>query len=443
MPFRKRQQILNGVKNPNAKEVRVSIVFTRLGEIDTINERFSCEATLFITWRESTSILQKCVDPPDAATAAALSSSNVVAGADSNSYYWDASKLWDPQLYIDNAIGDVKEKDVKFRLEKLFDENKKEWYFEVHMIKRIQGTFFEKLELYHFPFDVQDLSVTLTSHRTVDEIVLIQDFNIPPKMTKSASLDKHIWKLYDHVNIKAHTIRNDLPPTSEYSSEEFEIACSHSALTMQCRVSRKPGYFIINCLLPTLMITLCVFFTFMMDYQRFQYRFSLLFTTMLTSITFRWAIHGRVLPTISYMTFLDVYCVSSIMIVFSAMVWHATYLVIYKQDSVLAERCDLYAMITFAIVVILIHIMQTFWFIVAFKKRYELEQLDKKAALSYLKARMSVAQNANNKLNRAAAVNKANNVTDPLLPPPPPPSQPHDDIFNAESKIGKANRPLY
>ena len=23
------------------------------------------------------------------------------------------------------------------------------------MIKRIQGTFFEKLELYHFPFDVQ------------------------------------------------------------------------------------------------------------------------------------------------------------------------------------------------------------------------------------------------------------------------------------------------
>lgn len=162
-------------------------------------------------------------------------------------------------------------------------------------------------------------------------------------MTKSASLDKHIWKLYDHVNIKIHMMKNDLPQSSfDLANEELESACSHPAITMQCRVSRKPGYFIINCLLPTLMITLCVFFTFMMDYSRYQYRFSLLFTTMLTSITFRWAIHGRVLPTISYMTFLDVYCVSSIMIVFSAMVWHAFYLVLYKRDRMLAERCDRY-----------------------------------------------------------------------------------------------------
>jgi hypothetical protein len=137
MPFGKRRQHFNGVKHPNAKEVRISIVFTRLGEIDTINERFSCEATLFITWRENTNILQKCETQGE------------------NSYFWDSNKLWDPQLYIDNAIGDVKEKDVKFRLEKFYDDVKKEWFFEVHMIKRIQGTFFEKLELYHFPFDVQ------------------------------------------------------------------------------------------------------------------------------------------------------------------------------------------------------------------------------------------------------------------------------------------------
>ncbi len=208
-------------------------------------------------------------------------------------------------------------------------------------------------------------------------------------MTKSASLDKHIWKLYDHVNIKHTTIRNDLPPSSEFSNEEFDMTCSHSALTMQCRVSRKPGYFIINCLLPTLMITLCVFFTFLMDYQRFQYRFSLLFTTILTSITFRWAIHGRVLPTISYMTFLDVYCVSSIMVVFSAMIWHACWLILYKQDVELAERCDTYAMITFAIFVIITHFVQTIWFIIAFKKRLDLEKLDKQIALSYLKARTS------------------------------------------------------
>ncbi len=54
-----------------------------------------------------------------------------------------------------DAIGEVKEKDVKFRLEKHWDDEKRDYYFEVHMIKKIQGVFFEKLELYNFPFDVQ------------------------------------------------------------------------------------------------------------------------------------------------------------------------------------------------------------------------------------------------------------------------------------------------
>lgn len=47
------------------------------------------------------------------------------------------------------------EKDVKFRVEKLYNKSIKDYFFQVHMIKKIQGTFFEKLELYHFPFDVQ------------------------------------------------------------------------------------------------------------------------------------------------------------------------------------------------------------------------------------------------------------------------------------------------
>lgn len=210
-------------------------------------------------------------------------------------------------------------------------------------------------------------------------------------------------------------MQNDLPQSIGYLSDDLEDVCSHSAITMQCRVSRLPGYFVVNCLLPTLMITLCVFFTFLMDYSRMQYRFSLLFTTMLTSITFRWAIHGRVLPTISYLTFLDVYCVSSILIVFSCMVWHAMYIVLYKRDQDFAELADWYAMLAFAFVVILVHIMQTVWFVIAFRKRLYLERLDKKAALIYLKKRLnsksqsndSVVQN-NRVMNLATA--KTNNI---------------------------------
>ena len=58
------------------------------------------------------------------------------------------------------------------------------------------------------------MSITLTSHRSTDELFLVQDYDIPAKMIKSAALDKHIWKLYDHVNIKMrknHKLKISIP----------------------------------------------------------------------------------------------------------------------------------------------------------------------------------------------------------------------------------------
>ncbi len=101
---------LTFAKKPNAREVKVSIIFSkknfqhfffvyleiifsflflfkaRLGEIDTINEKFSCEATLFITWIENKQLFEKSYE----------NENGVI------SYDWDTSKLWDPQLYIDS-----------------------------------------------------------------------------------------------------------------------------------------------------------------------------------------------------------------------------------------------------------------------------------------------------------------------------------------------------
>jgi hypothetical protein len=379
MMFKKRQTPSKAeLRDLNAKEVKVSVIFTRLNEVDTMNEKFSCEATIFASWIDYADDLQKSVDDEDA-------------------YFWDHENHWDPQLYIDNAIGDIKEKDVKYNFERYYDKERQEYFVEVNMIKRIQGSFFEKLELYHFPFDVQDLSLTITSHRPASEIYINQDLNNPSKITKHASLDKHIWKLHEHVNIKIHTITNDFHLNHGLLDNAIY---NHAAITIQCRVSRKPGYFVCNCLLPTLMITLCVFFTFLMDYERLQYRFSLLFTTMLTSITFRWSIHGRVLPTVSYLTFLDMYCISSILVVFTCMVWHGIYSQIHVNSPPLAVICDQYAMWAFVVLVLIMHITQTIWFFIAFRKRHELDLLDKNAALDYLNARVSLHKNlTSNSLN--------------------------------------------
>lgn len=77
------------LRYPDAKEVKVSVIFTRLGEIDTINERFACEATLFITWAESIDMLKEVDDGVD------------------DTYYWDSENFWDPQLYIDSKISTI------------------------------------------------------------------------------------------------------------------------------------------------------------------------------------------------------------------------------------------------------------------------------------------------------------------------------------------------
>ena len=83
---RKPAELKLHTKLPDAKEVQISIIFTRLGEIDTINERFSCEATLFISWCESINMLVKCY----------------AENHDDDTYFWDPNNFWDPQLYIES-----------------------------------------------------------------------------------------------------------------------------------------------------------------------------------------------------------------------------------------------------------------------------------------------------------------------------------------------------
>lgn len=61
----------------------------------------------------------------------------------------DMKKYWSPKLYIENVLGDPKEK-ITFRLK--FNEKGEAFITEKRVVK---GTFMENLELNDFPFDVQ------------------------------------------------------------------------------------------------------------------------------------------------------------------------------------------------------------------------------------------------------------------------------------------------
>ena len=63
------------------------------------------------------------------------------------------SKYWNPQLYIDNVVGEPRETVWQTIM---FDSDMKAFVFEK---RRIAGTFVENLELYQFPFDTQVATV--------------------------------------------------------------------------------------------------------------------------------------------------------------------------------------------------------------------------------------------------------------------------------------------
>ncbi len=118
-----------------------------LGEIDTLNERYQAHASIESRW-----------SIPFDNIPFKLSSDDQQRLTDGKSVLLDkyAESHWHPQLYIENALGDLKEQ-IKYSV-KLSKEDNKIYICEHRDIK---GLFWEKLELQHFPCDVQDLSISV------------------------------------------------------------------------------------------------------------------------------------------------------------------------------------------------------------------------------------------------------------------------------------------
>ena len=79
----------------------------------------------------------------------------------------DWSKYWNPRLYVDNAVGQLKETVWNTVM---FNANMEAYVFER---RRVAGTFIENLELYQFPFDTQVTRTTLSYLSLYDHKVIV------------------------------------------------------------------------------------------------------------------------------------------------------------------------------------------------------------------------------------------------------------------------------
>eukprot|EP00918_Siedleckia_nematoides_P052393 GHVU01114497.1.p1 GENE.GHVU01114497.1~~GHVU01114497.1.p1 ORF type:complete len:481 (+),score=66.98 GHVU01114497.1:535-1977(+) len=342
--------------------VFIRVVFLKIGEIDTMKENFAADAFIQARWREcSLDKLQgvkkeaaplvgrnNCKQPPYYDQYA-----QSVDDID-----WD--KYWNPKLYVENNLGEPKEVIWQTCTWNTHGEAM------VYERRRIKGCFLENLELDEFPFDTQDLTLTVTSERAEAEVDLEEDNSELSSINIQSFVDEQEWRLHSHVETWKRVT------TRIYQNSKFK----HPALSTSCRASRRPGFFVWNIFLVMLFICSLAFATFTVDLRLPQNRLQLSFILLLTTITFKFVV-SQTLPRISYLTYLDKYILTSMAILCTVCVWHSVVpLVEYNME--LAKMIDRCALIILGTGYFLFHaVFFLYIYFVALKKRWTYNEKDR------------------------------------------------------------------
>ncbi|CAF4727059.1 unnamed protein product, partial [Rotaria sp. Silwood2] len=188
-------------------------------EIDTLNEKYQAHASIEARWPVEFNKLSLYLSTDDQTHLTDGKPISLLNYAQSN---------WHPQLYIENTFGDLKEQ-IRYSL------------------------FWEKLELHHFPSDVQDLSISNASMFYDDRVVLIADPNRLNGVNREAFVDQQEWSLYEHVDTQQRFIKEFIFEDIDEDEENDENNQlnntndnenrKHSILTVTCHAA---DYFIFN-----------------------------------------------------------------------------------------------------------------------------------------------------------------------------------------------------
>ncbi|CAF1482483.1 unnamed protein product [Adineta steineri] len=364
--------------------VHVRLVFLRIGEIDTLNEKYQAHVSIESRW---SILFEKFSYKLSSDDQQRLNNGKSVSLEKYSQFHWH------PQLYIENGLGDLKEQ-IKYSA-KL---NKENHTIDICEHRDIKGFFWEKLELQHFPSDIQGLSVSITSMFFIDKVILIADPNHFSGINREAFVDQQEWSLYEHIDTKQRFIYDFLFQTNDHDDDndnrnndnpELINICNtdnrqRSVLAVTCHAARRSEYFFWNGYCLILLITLLSFCTFGIPLQNLVNRLQVTCTLILTSITFRWTVN-RSLPTISYLTSLDKYGLLCIFNLFFHSIWHSTISVIaweYTTNYFVAKHSwimylDRGACGVFFSLFIILHIGMIIWFYrVPFKHRKQMKQKD-------------------------------------------------------------------
>lgn len=322
------------------RTVYIQAEFVKLSDIDTVKEQFAADVFLHARWRE------KSLDH---------SKEGIVV---------DSDKYWNPDLVIRNRTESAQRKKWCVLW---FNASGEAFIVEK---RRIIGVFTEKMELQDFPFDSQDLSVVLTSDRSVDEVNLEEDNEELSTINVTNFADEQEWCLKDYVESdKTTKIVNQY---TDRKNVEFPV------LRVSCFATRKFMFFVWNIMIIMLIISLLSFATFAIDRNLPQNRLQLAFTLTLTGVTFRF-VANQSLPKIPYLTKLDKFILFSMIFNFLVSVWHA----IVSQIADITDADGLIDFWFFIAFIIGYSLCQFYFIIKVFSRYFETKQKIKRKLRIY------------------------------------------------------------
>ncbi len=218
---------------------------------------------------------------------------------------------------------------------------------EITYIQRVWGTFSQPLHLHDFPFDEQVFQIDIVAARfTPEEIEFVQTDNFPSGLAKNLSLPD--WDIIG----------------SESQSKPYQLAENTkiiSGFMLKFTAKRRIDYYIVNIIIPLLLIVAMSWVVFWIDPKESGTQISVAITSMLTLIAYRFAI-GANLPHLSYLTRLDTFILLSTLLVFGCLLEAVITTTLAKSDRYeLALKIDLWCRSLFPVALFIVAYISLFY----------------------------------------------------------------------------------
>ena len=176
---------------------------------------------------------------------------------------------------------------------------------DVSYMQRVWGTFSQPLNLSNFPFDKHKFNITFVSP------------SYSPKQLKLVRDTKKISGIAKELSIPDWAVIT-YEVTPGYYKPIPSVEAKKTAISFTFEAKRYSGYYILNIILPLILIVFMSWIVFWIDPKESGTQVAVSITSMLTLIAFRFTIRES-LPAVPYLTLLDYLVLGATLLVFASL----------------------------------------------------------------------------------------------------------------------------